>query len=65
MYYDRITDIFKIDIIVYSGTDEINAIQEVLNDWERSGYLIILKPINDCMDREPCIRLVKPLPVIQ
>jgi hypothetical protein len=63
MYCDRLTDIFKIDVITYSRTENINEIQNLLNRWENEGYLQILKPIKDCANREPCIRLLKIIPL--
>ena len=63
MYYDRLTDIFKKDLITYSRTEDLNLIQGKLSDWERSGYLEILKPIKECEMMEPCIRLLGPVPL--
>lgn len=63
MFYDRLTDIFKKDLITYSGSDDLEEIQSKLSDWERSGYLEILKPIKKCEMMEPCIRLLGPVPL--
>jgi hypothetical protein len=63
MYYDRLTDIFRFDVIVYSRTDNLEEIQKQLNEWENAGYLTVLKPIHDCMDQEACIRLLGPVPL--
>lgn len=58
MFYDRLTDIFKKDLITYSGTDDLDKIQNKLSDWQHAGYLKILKPIRECENMEPCIRLL-------
>jgi hypothetical protein len=63
MYYDRLTDIFKIDLTTYSESTDSDEIQLKLGEWERAGYLVILKPVKQCADREPCIRLLGPIPL--
>jgi len=63
MYYDRLTDIFKIDLMTYSKSTDVKKVQHQLEEWACAGHLVILKPLDACKDREPCIRLLEPLPL--
>lgn len=63
MYYDRIVDVSKGTICIYSESTDDSSIQTQLGEWEDAGHLVILQPVKDCADREPCIRLLGPVPV--
>lgn len=63
MYYDRITEVSKGTILVYSRSNDEIKISHKLREWENAGYLTVLKPIHDCMDQEACIRLLGPVPL--
>lgn len=63
MFWDRVSEVSKGTIIVYSRTDDLDTIQSKLYDWERAGYLQILKPIKNCERMEPCIRLLSRIPL--
>ncbi len=63
MFSDRLRDIFKIDLITYSRSEEITAIQSFLNELAKNGYIEILKPIDTCENMEPCIRLKSRIPL--
>ncbi len=58
MYADRLTDIFKIDVVTYSLCSNLVEIQFTLDKWQNKGLLKILKPLAECEDMEPCIRLL-------
>jgi hypothetical protein len=63
LYNDRLTEIHTKDILTYSHTADMAAIQTQLEEWKRAGYLVILKPVKDCADREPCVRLLGSVPI--
>ena len=56
LFADRLYEILKIDIIRYSEATEVEA-QTVLDQWAAAGYLRIIRPLVECADMEPCIRL--------
>lgn len=58
MFHDRIRDVSKRTVRTYSRTEDENEIQNKLNEWEVAGYIKILKPIEECENLEPCIRLI-------
>jgi hypothetical protein len=58
MYADRLTDIFKIDIVTYSLCSDLVEIQFTLDEWQKKGFLKILKPLAECKDKEPYIKLL-------
>jgi hypothetical protein len=62
LYCDRAYDICRKTIITYSHSPDITTIQSKLQEWQSSGYLLILKPLVDCSDLEPSIRLLKLIP---
>lgn len=63
MFADRLSDIFKIDLITYSRSKEIEVIQSFINKLAQNGYIEIIKPIAACEDMEPCIRLKSRIPL--
>ena len=59
LYANRAYEIFKKDVATYSKTENLNAIQIQLFEWQNQGYIEILKPLEDCEELEPCIKLLK------
>jgi hypothetical protein len=58
MYADRIREVSKIDVMTYSESHEEGLIQNQLNQWSEKGLVEIIKPLAQCKDREPCIKLL-------
>lgn len=58
MYADRIREISKFDVMVYARTLDGDAVQEQLKNWQEAGCIEIIKPLAECEDMEPCIRLL-------
>lgn len=58
MYADRIGEAYKQTVMAYSKTFDEEAVQSQLNQWADSGFIKIIKPLAECEDMEPCIRLL-------
>jgi hypothetical protein len=58
MYADRVREIFKFDVMVYARTVDEYAVQEQLKNWQEAGCIEIIKPLAECKDMEPCIKLL-------
>jgi hypothetical protein len=58
LFNDRIRDVTKKTILVYSRTEVETEIQNKLDEWAKLGFIEILKPIVEANSFEPCIRLI-------
>jgi len=58
MFADRIKEAYKQTVMTYSKTSDEVAVQLQLNEWEKNGYIKIIKPLAECEDMEPCIKLL-------
>lgn len=63
LFWDRVSEVSKRTIEIYSKTKVLNTIESQLKEWERSGYLQVIKPLAACKDNEPCIRLLSVIPL--
>jgi hypothetical protein len=57
LYADRVDFVEKFTIMTY-GRDSEEEIQKQLNAWAKAGFLRILKPLIECADMEPCVKLL-------
>jgi hypothetical protein len=58
LYADRVRDIYKETIMNYSRTFDECSVQNQLQNWEEAGCIQIIKPLAECEDMEPCIKLL-------
>lgn len=58
MYSDRIEEVCKSGITIYSKPYSLSEIQSQLDEWAVQGKLIILKPLAECDDMEICVKLL-------
>lgn len=58
MYADRLINIYKVDIMTYSKSSDESIVQSQLNRWAETGLIEIIKPLAQCEDMEPCIKLL-------
>jgi hypothetical protein len=60
LYTDRAFVIEKGNVLKYAQADinDMYALQEQLSIWESEQKLVQLKPLSECNDAEPCIRLI-------
>lgn len=63
MFINRISNISRRTIFIYSNFTAIDEIQRILDNWAHEGHIKILKPIDECEDMEPCIRLLRAIPL--
>jgi hypothetical protein len=58
MYADRVGEAYKQTVMAYSDTFDEEAVQSQLNQWADSGLIKIIKPLAECEDMEPCVKLL-------
>ena len=54
----RIRDVFEVDVMTYSESSNKEAVQNQLNQWAKSAFIEIVKPLAEFKDMEPCIKLL-------
>lgn len=57
LYADRVRIVERFTILTYSESTEIET-QEMLEEWQSSGFIKIIKPVSECEKMEPCIELL-------
>jgi hypothetical protein len=64
MFWDRVSEVTRRTIEIYSHTNDLNLLEVQLKEWEHAGYIQVIKPLAVCCEKEACVRLLRAIPFV-